>query len=704
MLIILLLCLGPLVSLRAQTPPVTNPNAVPDESAFFQLLDLQRPDLNAVKTAVDAHDWPAAKRAWAQHLDTRPSPHWLWSRQDKVRILQLETAQFGGLASYVPAAEKVLTRQFAQPQFRRYPAREVEWHEGTNEYTTALNRMTFWLPLGRAYWATGDMRYSTDFVFLLNDWIAANPVPPDAHQFGDVKNSGWRTLDTGLRIMSWLETMPYFMGAPPFDPEAKYRMTKSLAEQARYLYQKETEYGVGNWQVAECTGLVEIGIMFPEFRDAAQWRSRAFTYLVQHMQKDVEPDGMDWEMTPGYHTAVMEDYIAVSRLCQLNGFTVPGLLDRHEKMFEALMKLSEPDRRLPPLGDAGKADILTTIGEGALLYHRPDMRFLAADKPSEKWIWMFGPSVIDEYPKLPKRALTFTSTLLPNAQYAMMRTGWTPGDKYLLLDGAPFQGEHNHLDALQVLVYAGRDLLIDPGQYNYNGPLAGAFRTTEAHNVLTIDALPQPRVDPTLLSWDTGPNADFAADRISENGVVHQRSVVFVKPDYWIVVDTVTGSGVHALTRLFHMPLDSAPQADAVSVRTAFATGMNLQILPADGPDMTTHLDMRTSPVPTGRLTAAPGPVAAFVTKTTLPATLCTVLTPFADAKNVPTQVQRIAVNDPTTIHLKITFADGQQDDVTVASGPTLLAIDGKKARGYALAVRHGPRANSATVLGMGTN
>ncbi len=601
-LLITLLCLGLLGSLRAQTPPVDNPNAVPDEAAFFQLLDLQRPDLATVKTAVDAHDWTAAKRAWAQHLDTRTSPHWIWSRADKSRILQLETTRFGGLTSYVPAAEKVLTRQFAQPEFRRYPAREVEWHEGNNEYTTALNRLTFWPPLGRAYWATGDPRYSADFVFLLNDWIAANPVPPDAHQARMVMNSGWRTLDTGLRIASWLETMPYFLDAPEFDPEAQYRMTKSLAEHARYLSQAETGYGNGNWQVAECTGLAEVGIMFPEFRDAGQWRSRAFTYLVQHMQKDVEPDGMHWEMTPGYHTAVMEDYVAVSRLCQLNGYTVPGLLDRHEKMFEALMKLSKPNRRVPPLGDAGNAEILTTMGEGALLYKRPDMRSLAVDKPSEKWIWQFGPSFVEDYSKLTTRAPAFTSVLLPNAQYAMMRTGWNPNDKYLLLDGAPFHGGHNHLDALQVLLYAGRDLLVDPGQYNYNGHLAGNFRTTEAHNVLTVDTLPQPRVNPTLLSWDTGSNADFAADRISENGVVHQRSVVFVKPDYWVMVDTVTGTGVHTLTRLFHMPLDASPQSDAGSVRTAFTTGTNLQILPADGPDAATQIDMRTFPLPTGAL------------------------------------------------------------------------------------------------------
>ncbi len=91
------------------------------------------------------------------------------------------------------------------------------------------------------------------------------------------------------------------------------------------------------------------------------------------------------------------------------------------------------------------------------------------------------------------------------------------------------------------------------------------------------------------------------------------------------------------------------------------------------------------------------------MTKTTLPVTLCTVLTPYTDPKALPTKVERIAVTDPQTIHLRLTFADGQQDDVTVASAPTSLAVNGKNMSGYALAFRHGPRANSSTVLGKGT-
>ena len=51
--------------------------------------------------------------------------------------------------------------------------------------------------------------------------------------------------------------------------------------------------------MCESSGLATIGIMLPEFKEAADWRERGFHYLVEHMQKDVEADGSHWELPPG---------------------------------------------------------------------------------------------------------------------------------------------------------------------------------------------------------------------------------------------------------------------------------------------------------------------------------------------------------------------------------------------------------------------
>ena len=503
-----------------------------------------------------------------------------------------------------------------------------------------------------------------------------------------------------------------FLDAPEFDAEAAYRMSKALAEHGRYLSQWTQTYRSGNWQVIECTGLALLGIMFPEFQEAAQWRERRAAFsLVEHMQKDVGTDGMHWEMAPSYHSAVWNSYLVVAQLCRRNGISVPGLLDRHEKMLEVLMQLCRPDGHVFPLGDTHEPlDIRGVMGQGALLYGRADMRSLATDAVPPDWIWLFGPQVLETYPALAGQTPAFTSALLPDARYAALRTGWGKQDACLLFDCAPWRGGHCHLDALQVLLYAGgRDLLIDPGIGDYDAEASRTYmRTTAAHNVLLIDGREQPQADAELVVWETTGDADFASGKLSQNGVTHQRSVLFIKPGYWIVMDTVTpdltsiSDGQHELTRFFHLPPDADAQADACSVSTGYAQGVNLHILTADAPDAPTEIQLRTGYVPGPRRTALDAPVIVFVNKVSLPTTLCALLVPVSDPSALPTAARIPTAEDGQQVHLRITFPDGQQEEVVISNTPQMLRIGEHATFNRALCVQQGPQANAIIALGAG--
>ena len=95
----------------AAPQPPANAFAIADEAGFFNLLDLTRPELALIRKAVEAGDWPAAKAAWANHLATRNTPRWLWSRRDRPSFQQIYDIQFGGLARYTNAADQVIARQ-----------------------------------------------------------------------------------------------------------------------------------------------------------------------------------------------------------------------------------------------------------------------------------------------------------------------------------------------------------------------------------------------------------------------------------------------------------------------------------------------------------------------------------------------------------------------------------------------------------------
>ena len=687
---------------RVEAAPGTapaNPFTVPDEAAFFGLLDLGKPELSGVRTAVEARDWLRAKDAWAGFLQSRDTPKWLWSHRDLAAIKDLYAKRFGGFAKEVPAADKVLARQFNFLGITKTLARDPQWIQGADEWNNVLNRQEYFHSLGLAYWATGDARYAQDFVFLLESWIKANPVPPEVNKSWFKFGTSWRTLETGIRGYNWLGDLQLFMDAPAFDAEAKYELTRSLVEHARRLYVHNDVFRQGNWQVGECAGLTDIAIMLPECREAAAWRERGLAMLTAHMQKDVYPDGAQWEVTPGYHSWVTQEFADVARLCQLNGYKTPGLLDRHEKMFDFLLQIAKPDGRYPPLGDAGigTGTIREMMGLGALLYGRGDFRALGPAKVSESSVWLFGPQVDARYAALPSTPPTLGSSLLPDSRYAMMRTGWKPADKYLLFNATPWGGAHNHLDRMEIVAYAGRDLLIDPGMYSYDQPLARTyFRRSEAHNVVLIDGQEQSSPPQAkLLSWHAGPDADFVSGEVGEPGnIQHQRSVFFVRPDYWVVVDHIHGVGTHQVSRLFHFPLGAGAVAEGHTVRTAFPTGTNLAI--TDPGDST--IQCQDGWVPTGSAKAEKGQVAALVNHTALPAVFCAVLTPFQDAAQLP-KVETLPDPDPMICRLRVTFPDGQTDDMALAPQDQPLRLDDKTILGRVLCVRHGPRSNAVITL-----
>jgi hypothetical protein len=315
------------------------------------------------------------------------------------------------------------------------------------------------------------------------------------------------------------------------------------------------------------------------------------------------------------------------------------------------------------------------------------MRYLGVKDPDPGWVWILGFDALDRYAKMQGVPPAFTSSFLPYAKYYVMRTGWEPADRYLLFDCAPWGGGHSHQDRLQVICYAGRDLLLDSGQYSYDQPLASKyFRRSVAHNVILIDDGEQPDSDPQVLSWHTAPQFDFVSGSITGKGLTHQRSVLFVKPGYWVVVDHVTGEGAHRLTRLFHFPRVGIQTTDNAA-QTQFPDGTNIQVVG----DPSAKLEMREGYLPSGSAQADPAPVAAFDVTCALPATFVTVLTPFVNAAELPKVEFLSQASDPVA-HLRLTFGDGQVDEMAIAAAPSDLQAGGISLHARALCVRKGPQ------------
>ncbi len=685
----------------APTQPANPMMNIPiaDEAAFFDALDLDLPTLKEVKTAALAKDYDAAKAAWAKHLETRTNPKWLWSYRDKAKITALLKQKGDDLSEHIAPADLVLARTFNPQGKVRQLDKNINWIIAGEE-THVLSRFAYFNDLGLAYWKTGDAKYASDFVAILDDWYRDNPAPTDLSRVTK-PNTTWRTLETGIRVTQWFDDMELFMDAPQFDAQAKYEMSKSLMEHARYLYEWAPKFRGGNWQVVEATGLATAGIMFPEAKQGKEWQERGLLRLSEHMQKDIVADGGHSELTPSYHRWVLEKYINTAQLAKINGIVATGLTARHEKMFDWLLSLSQPDGIVPPIADTqDPLNARDNMATGALMYNRPDFKFLGAKSGPASWVWLFGADAFDKYAKMPSKQPTYTSALLANSKYMTMRSGWKAGDNYFLFDAAPGSVGHSHADKLQVLAYAGRALLVDPGIYSYGEPLSTKyFREPLAHNVVLIDGKGSPRekgTDAKLSAWQSSGAADFASGTTDFDGLRFQRSVVYVKPGYAVVVDHITSAAndakSHEVKRLFHFPIGEAKSADN-SAQTAFEDGKNLQIQVADGG----KLSMEKGWIPVSGAKAVEAPVAVYSANGKLPMTLVTVLTPFAAPNELP-KVESLTGNAQIA-HVRLRFAGGQTDEIAVAAQTTLLRIGAQQKSARALVVRNGPQAVGVVAL-----
>jgi hypothetical protein len=204
--------------------------------------------------------------------------------------------------------------------------------------------------------------------------------------------------------------------------------------------------------------------------------------------------------------------------------------------------------------------------------NRGDYKFVA-DGAAESLLWLMGAEGLDQFDSLISTQPAETSKAFREGGYFVMRDGWTRESNCLLFDCGPHGSlacGHAHADALSIDVAArGRTVLVDPGTYTYTGAkeLRDWFRSSHAHNTVTLDG-ESSSVPAGAFSWNTiaqcslrqwisDERFDFVSgehdgfQRLQPPATV-RREILFLKPDYWIIRDTVSSPGSHNVDLRFH--------------------------------------------------------------------------------------------------------------------------------------------------------
>ena len=469
-----------------------------------------------------------------------------------------------------------------------------------------LNRFNHSLTLARAYAVTGDERLSREFFRQLEGWREQNPLG---------RGANWAcAMEVALRSMNLLAAFEVFRLSPELTEERLMMMLTTLEQHGAHIRRNlEFSYiATSNHYLSDVVGLLWLGIMLPELESARRWREFAFTEMLKEMDKQVLPDGADFEASTGYHRLVLELFLYSFILCRENNIEIEERYwHKLLRMIEYVRAILRPDGLSPLVGDtdSGRAlpvrtrtadDHAYLLALGATLFNEP--RLKVTDKAPEELLWVLGSGGVRAFESLPATKAPEPSRSFPHAGTYVMRER----DLYLLFNasgvGAMGRGSHGHNDALSLEVSACNVSFInDPGTYVYTADLEerNLFRSVRYHSTVEVDGAQQNTTNPDtpfvmgneaqprVVLWESA--ADYDLIRAEHRGYARlsepvncSRTVRFYKHErFWLVEDAFTGAGEHEFRFRFHFaPYIDVRARQSMVVASHAASGARLFLAP----------------------------------------------------------------------------------------------------------------------------
>ena len=411
-----------------------------------------------------------------------------------------------------------------------------------------LNRLGHFITLGRAYALTKDERFTTAFLQQLRSWNEANP-------YG--RGPNWTcAMEVALRAINLIAAREVFRDSSQLDTQLLLRL---FLRHGNYIRRNlEFSYiATSNHYLSDVAGLLWLGVMVPELRDAESWRKFGLTELLKELDKQVLPDGADFEASTGYHRFVTELFLYSFLMCRSNDIEIDKKYWR--KLYSMLIYIRSyvrPDGFAPLIGDTDGGQFLP-------------IRQRRAD--DHAYLLSIAADVFNDASLCDAEA---GSKAFPHAGTYIMRHD----DLYLCFNasgaGINGRGSHGHNDALSIEVSAGGvAFIVDPGTYIYTGDLQKRheFRSTAYHSTVKIDGVEQNTTEreapfvigdearPRVLLWETNPETDkivaehYGYQRL-KHPITHRRTVVFSKAERsWLIDDEFLGDAVdHDFEVRFH--------------------------------------------------------------------------------------------------------------------------------------------------------
>ena len=422
-----------------------------------------------------------------------------------------------------------------------------------------LSQMS-WAALADAYVLTGDVSYAValEQAILVREAVVqkllAASDKPHGPLYSDFEVCCVAVLGYAFLTVSKTHT---------FSAAARESVWRSALRSARYAAMRVSAgYFYGNHQMFECAGLAVLAILFPDYPERKEWARIASRGLAEHLRREVLADGGYAERC-GYHSVAMNFTMQAVVTIQFNHAEklFPELMSRAslrrlEQMCEWVRAMRAPDNTLPCFGDAAPYPQLRYLLQGATALRNPRL----LQPPPAK------------------------SVTLPASQFTVMRNR----QFYMAVDHGPLGGQHSHCDSMGFVAYAfGEPVAVEGSMTDYSDPrYISWFRKIQAHNVVVVDDA-EPEKVAEQLAWRSTPHLDVlkmhGRGYEYSHGVVHERTIVFVKAGFWFIYDRLQARDAgHRYAWSLHTPVRVQARADGSLAGRSPSGRVGLLVLPGE--------------------------------------------------------------------------------------------------------------------------
>lgn len=551
--------------------------------------------------------------------------------------------------------------------------RQTTWREvwqGSADYVS--HNGLLW-ELGMAYAAKGDERYARALNDIMIDFAMDNPSPFE----GGRRGGQWVAMFKAWRLGDAWDGYALAIDSESFTPEARIAWIDYWARMAHFAINEPSH---GNHANAVGEALMQFGGRFPIFAKAESWKQAGFNLLVANSETLFHPDGACVEPTMNYHGFSLANLLSGLEQAKKHGYTVPQkTLDTTERALVFTSYMLMPNGQIPSNGDTNTQEFRADaeLWDG---WFRKEARLGWEMFGRKDCLWVSTQGQEGEIPDNPLKGTEYESQVktgksasfrFPVSGYTVMRSDWGEDGKpfkdarWLLHYGHEY-GSHGHEDLGHISLYAwGRPLLIDPGRTTYGTPLMFELEKPWSHNVLVVGQQQMNRRSaPVVHSWQTSPLMDFLDTSrmgIYEN-VNHRRAVVFVRPDYFVLLDRAEGSGAEGAGINFWMtPPDVTIQQNVGRVFSNDPAGANLLIQVVDPVGL--QIDSRKGTLDLKGV-RDDIPVVTFRRPGRQSPTFTTILYPYQSGQQPPNLKVEPDRDFPGGV--SVTFPDGRRDVIVI--------------------------------------